>query len=117
MRAAIRLAVACAALTISASAAAVPVVDLDVAGTLDEMRRVEPARYARVAAVLRDAARLPVGEAERWIRTTYRADDVSFGRVLLVSYPPQRKLSFTMDGAAYVATVTVAIAAAPVPVR
>lgn len=58
-----------------------------------------------MANILRDAERLPEQRVEGWIRTTYRADSVHLSQLLLVSYPPKRRLSFSLEGVSYNATV------------
>jgi hypothetical protein len=62
------------------------VVDLDAPGALARLRSEQPARYEKVAALLRDAERLPETQVEGWIRTRYDADAVQLGQMLLVSY-------------------------------
>jgi hypothetical protein len=85
------------------------VVDLDVPGALARLKGDQPARYERVMALLRDAQRLPEKQVEGWIRTRYDADAVQLGQMLLVSYPPKRRLSFSLEKTAYVATIVVAL--------
>jgi len=94
------------------------VVDLDSPGALARLRSEQPARYEKVMALLRDAERLPETQVEGWIRTRYDADAVRLGQMLLVSYPPKRRLSFSLEKTAYVATIVVALPpAAIIPAR
>ena len=111
--------VAFAALAPLAPALAVPlVVDLDAPGALARLRSEQPARYEKVLALLRDAERLPEKQVEGWIRTRYAAESVQLGQMLLVSYPPKRRLSFSLEKTAYVATIVVALPKAEiVPAR
>ena len=85
------------------------VVDLDAPGALARLRSEQPGRYEKVAAILRDAERLPEAQVEGWIRTRHDADAVQLGSMLLVSYPPKRRLSFSLEKVAYVATIVVAL--------
>lgn len=103
--------------SIVAAPAFAAVVDLDAPGSLARLQDEQPARHEKVIAILRDAARLPPLQAEAWIRTTYHADNVSLGRVLLVSHPPKRRLTFSIDDASYAATVTVDVNAVPLLAR
>jgi hypothetical protein len=94
------------------------VVDLDAPQALARLRRERPAHYEKVTALLRDAERMPEHQVEGWIRTRYDADAVKLGAMLLVSYPPKRRLSFALEDAAYRATIVVALPpAAIVPAR
>lgn len=85
------------------------VVDLDAPGALARLRSEQPERYAKVAAVLRDAERLPETQVEGWLRTRHEAEAVHLGSMLLVSYPPKRRLSFSLEKVAYKATIVVAL--------
>lgn len=87
--------------------AAPPTIDLDRPSALQAVREHSPADYEKVVDILRDAARLPPGRAEGWLRTAYGAELVSLDRLLLVSYPAKRRLAFSLGGSAYAATVTV----------
>ena len=94
------------------------VVDLDAPGALARLRSEQPARYEKVTALLRDAERLPEKQVEGWIRTRYDADAVQLGQMLLVSYPPKRRLSFSLEKVSYRATIVVALPPAQiVPAR
>jgi hypothetical protein len=118
-RRALVLAATLAPLAPIAPALATPlVVDLDAAGALERLRSEQPARYEKVTALLRDAERLPERQVEGWVRTRYDADAVRLGHLLLVSYPPKRRLSFSLEKVSYVATITVALPPAKiVPAR
>jgi len=94
------------------------VVDLDSPGVLARMRAERPAQFSKVTALLRDAEQMPEKQVEGWVRTRYNADSVHLGQMLLVSYPPKRRLSFSLEQVAYVATIVVALPpAAIVPAR
>jgi len=44
-----------------------------------------------------------------WLRTHYQTESASFGPTLLVSYPPKRRLTFSLDTVRYHATVIVTV--------
>ena len=94
-------------LVFSSSFAATTIVDLDSPGALAKLRTEQPAQYATVTNILRDAERLPEQRVEGWIRTAYPARSVRLDQLLLVSYPPKRHLSFSLEGVSYHATVVV----------
>ena len=101
---------AAAALVPLAPALAAPaVVDLDSPGALARLRAERPEQFSRVTELLRDAERMPETQVEGWLRTRYNADAVHLGQMLLVSYPPKRRLSFSLEQVAYVATIVVAL--------
>ena len=98
--------------------AAPSVVDLDSPQALARLRSERPQHYEKVIALLRDAERMPEKQVEGWIRTRYDADAVHLGAMLLVSHPPKRRLSFSLEQVAYRATIVVALPpAAIVPAR
>ena len=98
--------------------AATSTVDLDSPQALAQLRSERPAHYEKVIALLRDAERMPEKQVEGWIRTHYDADAVQLGSMLLVSYPPKRRLSFSLENVAYRATIVVALPPATiVPAR
>ena len=106
------------AVSLAPALAAPLVVDLDAPGALARLRSEQPARYEKVTALLHDAERLPEQQVEGWVRTRYDADAVHLGSMLLVSYPPKRRLSFSLEKVSYVATIVVALPPAKiVPAR
>jgi hypothetical protein len=105
-------------LPLAPALAAAPAVDLDSPQALARLRSERPAHYEKVIALLRDAERMPEKQLEGWIRTRYDADAVQLGSMLLVSYPPKRRLSFSLENVAYRATIVVALPPATiVPAR
>ena len=91
-----------------AALAAPAIVDLDVPAVREGLREQQPERYAKVMALLEDAQRMPDKQVEGWLRTRHNADSVQLG-LLLVSLPPKRRLSFSLDSVAYRATIVVAL--------
>jgi hypothetical protein len=92
---------------LATSAGASSVVDLDDGAALARLASERPEHYARVVGILRDAQQLPEKEVLGWLRTSHRAEDAAFGPAMLTSYPPQRRLSFSLDTVQYRATVVV----------
>ena len=104
-----RALLAAAVLVPLAPALAAPaVVDLDSPGALARLRAERPEQFSKVMELLRDAERMPEKQVEGWIRTHYDVDSVHLGHMLLVSYPPKRRLSFSLEKVTYVATIVVA---------
>jgi hypothetical protein len=89
------------------TAFAASVVDLDSPAAVERLQKEHPSQYDTVIRILRDAERLPEQRVEGWIRATYPAESVHLGQLLLVSYPPKRRLSFSLAGVSYYATVVV----------
>lgn len=89
--------------------AAPAIVDLDSPGALARLRAERPEQFSRVMELLRDAERMPENKVEGWIRTRYNADSVHLGDMLLVSYPPKRRLSFSLEEVSYRATIVVSL--------
>ena len=100
---------AAAVLPLAQALAAPPVVDLDSPQALARLRSERPAHYEKVTALLRDAEQMPERQLEGWIRARYDAEAVQLGRMLLVSHPPKRRLSFSLEEVAYRATIVVAL--------
>jgi hypothetical protein len=48
----------------------------------------------------------PDSEVPRWMSARFDARDVNYGPLLLVTDPPKRRLSFTIDEVRYRATIT-----------
>ena len=45
-------------------------------------------------------------DVPRWMQATFQAKDVHYSEMLLVTHPPQRQLSFALDGTPYRAILT-----------
>ena len=110
------LTVALIAVVLAQSAGAASVVNLDDADALSRLATERPEHYGKVVRILRDAQQLPEREVIGWLRTSHQAEDAAFAPTLLTSYPPQRRLSFSLDAVQYRATVVV-VTAKPEVVR
>jgi hypothetical protein len=90
-------------------------VDLNLPGAMERLKRDNPAHYATVQAVLDSASRMPEGRAESYVRVTYRATDVLFSPLVLASDPPKTDLTFRLDDVVYRRLVTLRVSATPEP--
>lgn len=85
-------------------------VDLGRPGALDAIRDEDPARFERLAKILRAAEQMPCTERE--FERAMRVHDARAARcslMLKTSYPAKRTLHFTLDSTRYVATITMDI--------
>jgi hypothetical protein len=81
-------------------------VNLNAPGAMETLEATNPAHYLRIRQIVAGLSEREFDAVPRWIRTTFDAKDVSYSELLLVSLPPQRRLSFTLDDTHYGATVT-----------
>ncbi|MGH8143445.1 MAG: hypothetical protein ACREU2_13125 [Steroidobacteraceae bacterium] len=82
-------------------------VDLNVPGTLDALKRRRPADYARIVAILAGLQQHRNRDVPRWMATTFNAKNVMYAPLWLTSFPPKRRLSFSLDGTRYRVVVTI----------
>jgi hypothetical protein len=82
------------------------IVNLDVPGALDALARDNPQHYRKVREIMAEVQKQPDSEVPQWLRTHFDARDVNYGPLLLVTDPPKRRLSFTIDEVRYRSTVT-----------
>ena len=93
-------------------------VDLDAPGALEALARDNPRHHKRVSEILSEVHQRPYSEVPRWMRARFDARDVVYGPMLLVTHPPKRRLSFTIDEVRYRSTVTLTNwTPRPVPAR
>lgn len=81
-------------------------VNLNAPGVMDRVKAANPAHYEAIQAIVSRLARDPHSANAAWIQTSFHAKDVSYGRALLTSYPPQRNIAFTLDETRYQGRVT-----------
>jgi hypothetical protein len=82
------------------------IVNLDVAGAMDALARDKPEHYRKVREIMAEVQKQPDFEVSRWMRTRFDARDVNYAPLLLVTDPPKRRLSFTIDEVRYHSTLT-----------
>ena len=104
----LRIAIAVTGL-IAAAASAVPIVDLDRPGVLEQVQRDHPAHRQRIAEILRVAGDFACHTEQfgRALQAAYDARDGRCESLLMTSLPPKRRLTFTLDGIRYSSIVRV----------
>jgi hypothetical protein len=80
--------------------------DLYLPGALTTLARNNPGHHAKVREILVDIQGRSVSEVPVWMWTSFGADNVVYQDLLLVSLPPKRRLSFSLDGVRYEAIIT-----------
>ena len=94
-------------------------VDLDRPGALAAVARERPDHFAKIQRIL-DAVphRLLAGDsAATSMRTEFQAKDVRYSDIVMTSYPPKKRLEFSLDRTSYVTVVTLDIDAKPMPLK
>jgi hypothetical protein len=79
---------------------------LNAPGALEKLQKTNPSHYAKIQTIVSGLENRIHGDVPRWIRTTFDAKDVSYSNILLTTSPPQRDLSFMLDGTRYHGRVT-----------
>ena len=81
-------------------------IDLDAPGAMRELERSDPARHARVVRLVSAAQRQPC-HSEDFLRLQRAvvAKNVDCSLAVRTSDPPQQRLTFVLDGAAYTTVV------------
>lgn len=81
-------------------------IDLNAPGAIEELWATNPTHYKKIRRILVGLEQNQYRSVPEWIRTAFGARDVSYPPIWLVSFPPQRFLSFTLDNTHYSARVT-----------
>ena len=76
-------------------------INLDAPGALEALARDNPAHFQKVQVILDQAARLPMDEVVRTIRTRFDGRDVEMSPFIRTVYPARTSLSFVLDGTQY----------------
>ena len=89
------------------AAAHAGMVDLDQPGALDTLKASNPDHYRRAVGIIDASYEMPceVPAFDRFIRTRFDATRAACGALVKTSLPPQRLLSFRLDGTTYSRTV------------
>ena len=101
---AVAAALACAAF--AAGAGAGSLVDLNAPGALRQLRQDNPADYAKVRRILAEVQDQPSDDVPLWLATRFDAKEIDYRDFLLTSYPPQKRLSFSLGDTHYFGTIT-----------
>ncbi|MFC5460865.1 hypothetical protein [Massilia niabensis] len=80
-------------------------VNLDMPGALERVRQDNPAHFAAITQILREAPVQRPQALAGWVRTAFDAKMAS-AMLIKTSYPPQARLEFTLDDTGYRAMVT-----------
>jgi hypothetical protein len=97
--------------------AAPVIVDLDAPGALDTLARTNPIHYDKVQRIVAGVKSKSDLEVNDWLRVGFNAKDVQYVPLLMVSYPPKRRLSFTLDDKSYKTVVTLDVQPKAMPAR
>ena len=95
-----------AVLAVAGTAGASGPIDLDIPGNLAAVERDNPAHFAKIRRILAEVQEQRTQAVPSWMRTHFEARAVNYTDLLLVSYPPKKRLAFTLEETAYVALVT-----------
>jgi len=90
-------------------------IDLDNPRNLEAVQRDHPKHYAKIQQILADVPRQPARDVAKWMHTQFDARDVLYTDLLMTSLPAKKRLRFSLDQDAYVATVTLPDWATPMP--
>jgi hypothetical protein len=97
--------------------AASAIVDLDAPGVLDTLARANPVHYEKIQRIVAGVKSKSDPEVNEWLRVSFNARDVRYIPLLMVSYPPKRRLSFTLDDKSYKTVVTLDVQPKVTPAR
>jgi hypothetical protein len=102
------VAIVSASLAIAPEACGLESVDLNVPGNLDAIEREHSERFAKIQRILSEVPlQPPNGRAvATWMRTQFDARNVSYTDFIMTSFPPKKRLEFSLDNTAYFAVVT-----------
>ena len=99
--------VASSFIIVAAPAIAAQPIDLNQPGAMEQLQKDRPEHYAKVITILEEVLKRPEATVPTWMKTTFDANRVSFGPIVLTSYPPKKQLGFELDKVSYKAIVTV----------
>jgi hypothetical protein len=74
---------------------------------LQALKIRRPADYARITAILAGLRHHPDRDVPRWMVTAFDASNVVYLPFWLTSFPPKRRLSFSLDDRRYRVVVTI----------
>ncbi len=91
----------------AASGSATGQVDLNAPGALASLRVSRPQDYGRIVAILAGITRHPQRDVPRWLQTAFDARNIIYQPLWLTSFPPKRRLSFSLESQSYRAVLTI----------
>jgi len=82
-------------------------IDLDAPGNLEAVERDHPDHYAKIREILAEGAACPWGKAgAAWMLARYEVRDIHCENFVLTSFPPKRRVRFSLDDVSYTKIVT-----------
>ncbi len=90
---------------LNSSHAANPI-NLNAAGNLETVKRENPAHFEKIRNILAQVQNQPTDNVSSWMRVNFSAQNVVYTDFSMMSFPPKKNLSFSLDGTPYVAVVT-----------
>jgi hypothetical protein len=82
------------------------VIDLNAPGAMERLEQSNPRHHDKVTRILAGVLKHADRDVPRWLQASFAASDVSYAPILMTSAPPQRRLSFALDGTRYLAVLT-----------
>ena len=76
-------------------------VDLSDPSAMTELLNSNPAHFKQIQKILHDLDNRPIQDVPRWMRTSFKAKDVSYSHIMLTTSPGQRDLSFVLGDTQY----------------
>lgn len=93
-------------------------VDLNAPGAFERLKAKNVQHYEKVQAILEGLGQRNSRDVATWLQTSFKATDILYDDILLVTSPPQKDLMFVLDKVRYRARVTLERGGAKVyPVR
>ena len=84
------------------------VISLDRPGVLESIAAENPHHHQRIVGILKASEEMPCrNDSLHRLVTEYDAREARCSTLLMTSLPAKRRLSFTLDGQGYVATVAI----------
>jgi hypothetical protein len=99
-----KLAIVVLALAATVQALAGPPLDVDLRApqALENLKRDNPAHFAKIRQILAGLEEKPERVEGDWLRATFDAQDVDLSRMVVkTSYPPKQLLNFRLDQVRY----------------
>ena len=106
IRSVVAVSVASAALVVAPPSRATGPIDLDVPANLEAVERDHPEHFRKIQQIVVEVQQQPTGRVADWMRARFDARDVLYADWVLTSFPPKKRLRFSLDKSSYVTTVT-----------
>lgn len=82
-------------------------IDLDVPGNLEAVERANPDHFAKIRRILAEVPQQPpaADSVAKWMRVEFQAREIRYTDFVMTSFPPKKRLEFSLDNASYVKVV------------